>query len=380
MATATAPRKTATLRFTISREKLLEALAAVVPTAPDKTTLPVLGNILIVSEEGRLKFSGTDLDIGVETHVVADVEGNGAITVPAKRLLAIAKELSPAPVRFAVKADNVMIDCGRAHFTLRTLPREEFPSMPDIPFDRQHWRLKAGDLQSLAKRTTFAVSNEPSRPILHGVLLEANGPILRFVATDGHTLAIADQRTEGDADASLIVPAKFFAHVSRLFGSDEDVEIAHGENHLGIRSDFRTAYTRLIEGPYPNYAQVIPKKHDRTARVDRLALISSIRRLTPIASAQTHRLRLTFDTGRLQLAASTPDVGEAYDEIGIQLDGGKVDIGGNASYLLDVLTRMDGDEVMIYSASPDRAMIFKPAVKAEDSTTFFLVMPLRLLD
>lgn len=382
MATATRPSRSLadTLRFTIAREKLLEALAAVVPSAPDKTTLPVLGNVLIEAFDGRLKFSGTDLDIGVEAFVAADVEQDGAFTIPAKRLLAIAKELSPAPVRFSVKADNATIDCGRAHYTLRTLPRDEFPVMPNVPFSRQHWRVKASDLQRLAKRTTFAVSGEPSRPMLHGVLVEARGPILRFVATNGHMLAIADQRTDGDANAELIVPAKFFSHVGRLFSADDEVEIAHGENHLGIRSDFRTVYTRLIEGPFPDFARIIPKAHDRNAKVDRLALISSIRRLTPVTGDQTHRLRLTFAAGKMELAASTPDIGEAHDEIAAILEGSKIAIGANASYLLDVLTRIDGDEVVIQSGSEARAMIFKAAVKADDSTSFFLVMPLRLLD
>lgn len=380
MTTATqAETKTGTLRFTVSRESLIEALAAVVPSAPDKTTLPVLGNLLIEAEDGRLTFSGTDLDIGVDSFVAAEVERDGAITVPAKRLLAIAKELSPAPVRFSVKGDNVSIDCGRAHFTLRTLPRDEFPAMPLVPFSRL-WRLKAGDLQSLAKRTAFAASTEQSRPILNGVLVEADGPIVRFVATDGHQIAIADQRTEGDAKADLIVPARLFAHVARLFSADDDVEIAHGQNHIGIRSDFRTVYARLIEGPYPNYGQVIPKSHDRSAKVDRVALIHCIRRLSPIASDLTHRLKLTFEAGKLLLSAMTPDIGEAYDELSIELDGPGVTIGANATYLLNAITRIDSDEVVISSGAPERAMVFKAAVKSDNSTSFFMVMPLRIVD
>ena len=158
------------MRFTISREKLQEGLAAVTPTTPPKTTLPVLANILVETTERGIRLSGTDLDIAVTTEVAADVETQGAITIPAKKLSEIAKELPPSPVKIATSGEQrVTLDCGRAHFKILGLPKDEFPSFPTVKFDAS-WRIRSGDLQKLISHTAFAVSNEESRPILNGVL------------------------------------------------------------------------------------------------------------------------------------------------------------------------------------------------------------------
>src|SRR6201991_2443019 len=177
------------MRFTISREKLQEGLAAVAPTTPAKTTLPVLANILVETTDRGIRLSGTDLDIAVTTEVVADVEAQGAITIPAKKLSEIARELPPAPVRIAAAGEQrVTLDCGRSHFKLLGLPRDDFPAFPTVRFD-ESWRIRSGDLQKLIIHTAFAVSTEESRPILNGVLWELKPDSMRMVATNGHRLA-----------------------------------------------------------------------------------------------------------------------------------------------------------------------------------------------
>lgn len=388
MATATKPRPATSSRlyFTISREKLIEGLAAVTPSTPAKTTLPVLGNLLLeTTDRGTLRLSGTDLDIGVSIEVAADVEKGGAITVPAKRLLQIAKELPPAPVKLYSTSENqVIVDCGRSHYKLQTLPRDEFPQFPPIDFGGPTWILKAGDLHSLAKRTAFATSGESSRPTLNGILVHLRPDRIRFVATDGHLLAHVEVKAEEgfcSAPASLIIMPRVFDHVARLFGADDQVELARTENHLGFRNEMGAmVVTRLVEGPYPNYNQVIPKKHNREATADRHSLISSVRRLSPIAFEKSHRLKLVFKEGKLELSAMTPDVGEGYDELAVKLEGDGVTIGMNASYLLDVLTRIDTDEVLLKTGNPDRAMIVRPVSSESDESAFFLIMPLRVLE
>jgi DNA polymerase-3 subunit beta len=370
------------MRFTISREKLQEGLAAVTPTTPPKTTLPVLANILVETTERGIRLSGTDLDIAVTTEVAADVEMQGAITIPAKKLSEIAKELSPAPVRMATSGEQrITIDCGRSHFKLLGLPRDEFPNFPTVKFDSS-WRIRSGDLQKLIQHTAFAVSNEESRPILNGVLWELRPDNMRMVATNGHRLAKMDVpiNSAGAPSSDMIVPPKALDQIRRLFPQDEELEIAKGDNHLGFRSPFTAVYTRLIEGPYPNYDQVIPRDNNRIAIADRQSLISALRRMSVIASDQTHRIRLSFNAGLLRFSVQTPDLGEATDEMAVRYDGDPLDIGFNATYLLEILRYIPTDEVKLTLRAPERAATLEPEAWSEPGAYLCLVMPLRLLD
>ena len=370
------------MRFTISREKLQEGLAAVTPTTPPKTTLPVLANILVETTERGIRLSGTDLDIAVTTEVAADVEMQGAITIPAKKLSEIAKELPPAPVRIATTGEQrITIDCGRSHFKLLGLPKDEFPNFPTVKFDAS-WRIRSGDLQKLISHTAFAVSNEESRPILNGVLWELRPDNMRMVATNGHRLSKMDVpiSSAGAPSADMIVPPKALDQIRRLFPQDEELEIARGDNHLGFRSPFTAVYTRLIEGPYPNYDQVIPRDNNRIAIADRQSLIGALRRMSVIASDQTHRIRLSFNSGLLRFSVQTPDLGEATDEMAIRYNGDPLDIGFNATYLLEILRYIPTDEVKLTFRAPERAATLEPEGWNEPGAYLCLVMPLRLLD
>jgi DNA polymerase III subunit beta len=370
------------MRFTISREKLQEGLAAVTPTTPPKTTLPVLANILVETTERGIRLSGTDLDIAVTTEVAADVETQGAITIPAKKLSEIAKELPPSPVKMATSGEQrVTLDCGRSHFKILGLPKDEFPNFPTVKFDAS-WRIRSGDLQKLISHTAFAVSNEESRPILNGVLWELRPDNMRMVATNGHRLSKMDIpiNSAGAPSADMIVPPKALEQIRRLFPQDEELEIARGDNHLGFRSPFTAVYTRLIEGPYPNYDQVIPRDNNRIAIADRQSLISALRRMSVIASDQTHRIRLSFNSALLRFSVQTPDLGEATDEMAIRYNGDPLDIGFNATYLLEILRYIPTDEVKLTFRAPERAATLEPEGWNEPGAYLCLVMPLRLLD
>lgn len=370
------------MRFTISREKLQEGLTAVAASIPAKTTLPVLANILMETTDKGIRLSGTDLDIAVSTEVLADVESMGAITIPAKKLSEIARELPPSPVKIAAAGEQrVTLDCGRSHFKILGLPRDEFPSFPVVRFD-ESWRIRSGDLQKLISHTSFAVSTEESRPILNGVLWELKPETMRMVATNGHRLAKMEApiRSSGAPAADLIVPPKALEQVRRLFPADEELEIARGENHLGFRSPFTAVYTRLIEGPYPNYDQVIPKDNDRIAIADKQALTSALKRMSVIASDQTHRIRLSFNAGMLRFSVQTPDLGEATDELPVRFTGDQLDIGFNASYLLEILRYIPTEEVKMTFKAPERAATVEPEGWNDPASYLCLVMPLRLVD
>ena len=370
------------MRFTITREKLQEGLTAVAASIPAKTTLPVLANILVETTEKGIRLSGTDLDIAVSTEVTADVESGGAITIPAKKLAEIARELPPSPVRVASSGEQrVTLDCGRSHFRLLGLPKDEFPSFPTIKFN-ESWRVRSGELQKLISHTSFAVSTEESRPILNGVLWELRPDEMRMVATNGHRLAKMQVpiKSSGMPSADLIVPPKALEQIRRLFPADEELEIARGENHLGFRSPFTAVYTRLIEGPYPNYEQVIPKDNDKHAIADKAALVSALKRMSVIASDQTHRIRMSFNSGMLKFSVQTPDLGDAQDELPVRYEGDQLDIGFNASYLLEILRFMPSDEVKLTFRAPERAATLEPEQWNDPARYLCLVMPLRLVD
>ena len=370
------------MRFTISREKLQEGLAAVAASIPAKTTLPVLANILIETTENGIRLAGTDLDIAVSTEVGADVEQAGAITVPAKKLAEIARELPSAPVKISATGEQrVTLECSRSRFRLLGLPRDEFPSFPAVKFD-DAWRVRSGDLQNLISHTSFAASTEESRPILNGVLWELRPDRMRMVATNGHRLAKMELAiaSVGAPSSDLIVPPKALDQIRRLFPAEEELEIARGDNHLGFRSPFTAVYTRLIEGPYPNYEQVIPKDNDRVAQAEKSALTQAIRRMSIIASDQTHRVRLSFNAGMVKLAVQTPDLGEAQDEVPINYDGDPLDIGFNANYLLEILRYIPTDDVRLTFKAPERAATLEPEGWNENTKFLCLVMPLKLID
>jgi DNA polymerase III subunit beta len=368
------------MKFTITRENLQQGLAAVGASIPTRTTLPVLSNILMEASPDGVQLSGTDLDIAVTLRVPADVEEAGAITVPAKKLQELARELPEHPARITTTGERFELVCGKATFRLNGMPRDEFPTFPQVDFSAS-WRIPGSLMSTMIERTAFAVSTEESRPILNGVLWQLADREMRMVATNGHRLAkLAVPAEAGDAPhADLILPPKALAQVQRLFSGNEDIEVARSENHLGFRQAGIQVYTRLIEGPYPNYEQVIPRDNDRIAIADKEVLTRSLRRMAVVASDQTHRVRLSFAGRMLRLSVETPDLGDAHEEIEVDYNGEALDIGFNANYLLEVLRYMPTDEVRLSFKAPERAATIEPT-DGDTGTYLCLIMPLRLLE
>ena len=368
------------MKFTITREQLQEGLIAVASSVPTRTTLPVLSNILVEATADGVRLACTDLDIAVSTVVPADVETEGAVTLPAKKLVEIVRELPSAGINFSAAGEQrVTVECGPSRFKLLGILRDEFPSFPTVSFD-DAWKMTSGDIQNLINHVAFAASTEESRPILNGVLWEMREDRMRMVATNGHRLAKMDIAVSGGSAADLIVPPKALEQIRRLFGPADEIDVARSDNHLGFRSGNTLVYTRLIEGPYPNYEQVIPQDNDKVVTVDRQALASAIRRVGIVASDQTHRVRLSFGSGILKFSVSTPDLGEAQDEIQATYDGEPLEIGFNATYLLELLKFMPTDEVRFTLKAPERAATMEPVGWDDPASYLCLVMPLRLVD
>ena len=369
------------MRFTITRQNLHNGLAAVSASIPSKTTLPVLSNILFQTDGDGVWMTGTDLDVAVRIRVPAGVGEPGNLTAPGRKLQEITRELPDEPVEVATRGDQIELRCGRSHFKLNGLPADEFPALPSVEFDGG-CTIKGGDLHRLIHHTAFAVSTEESRPILNGVLWQLGNKKMRMVATNGHRLARMSVPVETSTvtSADFIVPSAALQQVQRLFRNEDDLAVARTGNHLGFRSGGTEVYTRLIEGSYPNYEQVIPKDNDRHAIVEKRALESAVRRMAVVASDQTHRIRLSFEDGRVHLNVLTPDLGEGHDELELQFEGEELEIGFNANYLLEVLRYMPTDEVKLTFKTPERAATLEPVTEDEAIDYLCLVMPLRLLD
>jgi DNA polymerase-3 subunit beta len=370
------------MKLTITRQNLHRGLAAVSASVPSKTTLPVLSNILLETTEDGVWMSGTDLDVAVRVRVPADVEEAGSLTAPGRKLQEITRELPEQPVTISTRGDQLELQCGRSRFKLNGLPADEFPTLPEVTFG-DGWKVTGHDVQNLIQHTSFAVSTEESRPILNGVLWELRDGSMRMVATNGHRLARMGIATAPASAPSteFIVPPAALGQVQRLFEQDDDLEVARSGNHLGFRAAGTEVYTRLIEGSYPNYEQVIPKDNDKRATVDKKALESAVRRMAVVASDQTHRIRMTFEPDRVQLSVLTPDLGEGHDELELSYEGESLEIGFNANYLLEVLKYMPTDEVALTFKAPERAATLEPVPEGDGKIDYLcLVMPLRLLD
>ena len=368
------------MNFTITRQNLHNGLVAVSASIPSKTTLPVLSNILFEARDGEVRMSGTDLDVAVRVRVPADVKQPGSLTAPGKKLQEIVRELPDNPVEVTTRGEQIELKCGKSHFKLNGLPADEFPTLTDIDFG-SGLTVTGTNLNGLIHRTSFAVSTEESRPILNGVLWELRDGEMKMVATNGHRLARMSVPVEatGTRAADFIVPPAALGQVQRLFKDSDSIEVARSDNHLGFRAASTEVYTRLIEGTYPNYEQVIPRDNDKTATIDKKALESAVRRMAVVASDQTHRIRLKFEPNRVHLNVLTPDLGEGHDELEIDYQGSELEIGFNANYLLEVLRYMPSDEVKFSFKAPERAATMEP-VGQNVPAYLCLVMPLRLLD
>jgi DNA polymerase III subunit beta len=284
-------------------------------------------------------------------------------------------------VEFSTQGDAISISSGRTRYKLNGLPRDEFPAFPKVDF-AESWRITGQDLTRLITHVSFAASTEETRPILNGVLWQLGEGQMRMVATNGHRLAkmvlpVEDTGTLPAGD--FIVHPKALGQVQRLFKPDEAVEVGRSENHIGFRGTDVQVFTRLIEGPYPNYEQVIPQDSDKSMVADKGALTAAVRRMAIVASDQTHRIRLSLGGPMLKFAVETPDVGTATEELPVEYEGEPLEIGFNAQYLLELLRYMPTDEVSMAFKAPERAATMRPIGNEDTPDYMCLVMPLRLL-
>ena len=327
--------------FQVAREPLLRALQLLQNIVEPRQTLPILANVLIEAREQGLRLAATDLEVGARVAVPGTVTRIGAITLAARKLVELVRELPAEPVTFSL-LDNggVRLTCGRASFKLVGLPADEYPPL-DVDGMGGTLGVEAGLLRSMVGRTSYAMSQDESRPFLNGLYLSAKKQELRLVATDGHRLALARSAVDADVEMTGIVPRKAVQELTRVLGGAERVDLAVGESKFFVRTEGFELVSKLVEGQFPNYEQVIPKSSPLRLVVERESLLAAIRRVAVVADDRTRPVRLTAAEGRLRLWAQSQELGEAEETLPAEFGGDETTIGFNARYLLDALGPMD---------------------------------------
>lgn len=371
------------MKFKTDRANLHQAASKLLSIVPPKSTLPILSNILFELDKNKLSLKVTDLDVSMTATIDVDAQKSGAIAIPAKVFYEIVRELPDFDLEVSTFESRMEIKCGSGVYKMSGFPPDEFPKLPDVHIGRQV-KMDGKTLSRMVKKVLFAVSRDETRPALNGILWHSSEEGLNMVATDGHRLA---KITRGDfklsgAGKDIIVPPKVLDNLVRLMGEEPgEVGIIINEGSIIFILDNAILTSRLLEGPYPNYEQVIPKDNNKQATMDKEILQASVRRVAILSNSLTHQVKFTLKPDELELLATNFDFGgEAKESIKIGYTADQMDIGYNANYIVDILKQTDGNEVVFELNTPTSAAIVKSSQKEENESYFFLVMPLRLLD
>lgn len=374
--------------FEVDREVLLKALQRVQSVVDRKSTIPILSHILIdTTKDNQLIFSATDLEVGIRCVYPATVHQPSRITVPAKSLYEIVKELQDgALVKWKVFENFwVEITAGKSLFKLVGQDSDEFPRLPEIRSDKS-FTLPRGNLIRMIDHTIFAVSNDQTRYDLSGVFLEqlkAQGKVyLRMVATDGHRLSMMDQEIPGAKDLHIeqgvILPRKGLLELKRVLAEEEEISCCFMENNVVFwnQNQQTVLFMRLLDGEFPDYTPVIPKNNDRHIVVNRSQLLDSLRRISVLSAEHSRSVKFSFEKGKLRLSSSNPKLGEAREDLDIEYPGEKIEIGFNAGYFMDVLGALQEQNDVVLELTD----ILSPSlIKGKDfDGSLNIVMPMQL--
>ena len=362
------------MKIKVSKEKLLEGIQIVQNIVSSKATLPILSNILLEIKGKDLKINTTDLDIGISCGIPVDIIEEGAITIPAKRFSDIIKELPSGDISIYVKKNNqVDIEGEKCRFKLIGLPREEFPKFPEFK-DKEIIKIEQAVLKEMIRLTSFAVSHEETRYILNGILLEISDNNIKMVATDGKRLAKADNKilTPTKKDISVIIPIKAIQEIFRNLQDEGHVSFILGNNQVLFDINGILIATRIIEGDFPNYNQVIPSPAAIKIKIHTQKFLSAIRRANLLATPDFQAIKLEVFTDKIVVSKITPDVGESREEVPIQYSGKEMIVGFNPQYLIDVLKNIDCEVVDLELLGPDKAAVIRL------ETYLYLALPMRI--
>jgi DNA polymerase III subunit beta len=369
------------MKFTCNTKDIATAVGAASKVVNAHTTVPILSNVLLQSDEGRVVARATDLELTLELAFKADISEPGAVTVPAKlfssylgNLPASQLELSGTPTRASVK-------CERSNYDFHALPAEEYPPLPAAARGSQ-FTMPAKRFRDAVEATIFAASSEEARgAVLMGTLLEVSGDAITFIATDGYRLAKHKAALESgiSGDERYIVPSRALAEAARNFGAAEMIAInalGSAGNQLQLSAGDASITVRLVDGQYPNYQQVIPAKFDRKVTVNTSALVGGLRRAELVAGDRASMVKLAIHNQTLVVTASSDVSGNAYEEIEVEQEGEDLTIAFNARYLIDILNHVKTPRTAMEFLGPLSPAAIRPA-ESEGGEQLYVLMPLR---
>ena len=366
------------MKFTISREAFLKPLVLVAGVVERRQTLPVLANILVVVEGDQLTLTGTDLEVELVGRVSLDQAGeDGSVTIPARKLMDICKSLPDhAMIEVAQTDEHVLVRSARSRFKLSTLPAADFPNVEDSP-ESFEFEVPQMALKQLVDQTGFAMAQQDVRYYLNGMLFEVSPDYLRVVSTDGHRLAMETLESKNDIASvqQLILPRKGVMELARLLEDEGDITLVFGQNHIRAAVADFTFTSKLVDGKFPDYNRVLPKGGNKVILGDCQALKQGFSRASILSNEKYRGVRLKLSADTLDITANNPEQEQAEEVVAVEYQGEELEVGFNVSYLLDVLSVLDGDQIRLSLSDSASSALLE---EADEGDSLYVVMPMRL--
>ena len=364
------------MKLSVEKDQLLEVLQKVQSIVALRTTLPILSNVLLEACNGELKFTTTDMEVSLQTSIKVDVDEEGSTTLPARRFFSICRDLPSHQIELSKDNDNeeVVIKSGSFEGKLGGLSKDDFPEIPEFKKE-YNYSISQSILKSLFQKTSYAASNDESRPILNGSLMSIKDKKITVVCTDGRRLALAEQDIEIEEgnEIDVVIPIKTVSELIKSLGSDGDIIIKMSSSQIAFEFDNILIISKLIDGIYPNYEQVIPKQCEERLAVDREILQNAVRRVSLILNDQAASVRLEIKENKIDLITSSPEVGNATESIPIKYSGKDGDIAFNPGYLIAPLKHLDSDEIYIEFSDEN-----SPGLIKSNIPFLYVIMPMRI--
>ena len=372
------------MEFTIEKDLFVKALQKIQGIVEKRNTMPILSNVLIEAEDDTLTFTATDLEVGMKSTYTANVIRKGKITLSAKKLYEIIRELPDEQVKLVTRDNDwVDISCGKAKFNIVGLSPDEFPFFPKIG-ENSFITLKSDVLSRMIEQTSYAICHDETKYNLNGILFktvrENEACILKLVSTDGHRLCVAEQSVNlADAEAlekGVIFPKKGIFELKKLCDEEEsDILLGFIDNSAAIVKGNTTVIMRLVDGEFPDYTRVVPTGNSREIYVKRELFLHSLKRMAILSSEKFKGIKFEIENGSMEISSSNPELGEAREELEVRYDGEKITTRFNARYLIDVLNVLDEEEMLLLLKDEMSPAILKQA-KGNDFLS--VIMPMRL--
>jgi len=363
------------MKFTIVRSKFLEALQIAQNVVPSKHTIQILMNGLITAEDNKLTITTTDLDISVRCVIDCEIEQPGQTTIPLRRMVSIIRELPEGRIMLDISDDDVVsVQCGSSFFKVIGIGPRDFPAVPAAE-GNFCYRLEQGAFREMLRKTHYAASSDETRRVLTGLLLSFKEGKLTMVATDGRRLALVEHEVEFpvEAETEMILPPKTVQELLRILGTEGKIKIYAQKTQIVFEIGTTIISSKLVDGVYPNYRQVIPSGCDERVTLEREQLLQALRRVSLITTDKSNATKLTFSANQLTIITMTPDIGEARETLPVKYAGKEISVVFNPEYVMDPLKNLDSDEVFFEMSDGHSPVLVKC-----DIPFLYVLMPLRI--